>query len=89
MTNNTAISPEAIPNLHTPLAFLLPETASQYELVAYVNVVTLVVSMYDCIQDWLSTLTILKAFRWDWLQSILKLMAQLNPCLNLGVSRVA
>lgn len=42
--NFTLIPQEAILNPYTPLAFLSPAIASQYEIVGYVYVATLAVS---------------------------------------------
>jgi hypothetical protein len=45
MVNGSSIPPEAILNPYTPLAFLPPEFADQYEVVRYVHVATLAVSL--------------------------------------------
>lgn len=49
MVNNTAIPPEAILNPYTPLAFLSPEIALQYEIVGYVYIASVAVSSVSMI----------------------------------------
>jgi hypothetical protein len=44
MTSNSTIPPDAILNPYTPLAFLPPDAADQYQVVSYVYVATLAVS---------------------------------------------
>ena len=48
MGNNTAIPADAILNPYTPLAFLSPEIADQYQLTNYVFVAVLAVSSTQC-----------------------------------------
>ena len=45
MVNGSSIPPEAILNPYTPLAFLPPEYAANYEIIHYVHVATLAVSL--------------------------------------------
>ena len=45
MANNTAIPPDAILNPYTPLAFMLPDVADQYQVMLYVYVATFAVSL--------------------------------------------
>ena len=47
MVNDSDIPPEAILNPYTPLAFLSPEFASDYEIARYVHVATMAVSRYN------------------------------------------
>jgi len=44
MVNDSGIPPEAILNPYTPLAFLPPEFAGNYEIASYVRVATMAVS---------------------------------------------
>jgi len=44
MANNNTIPPDAILNPYTPLAFLPPSVADQYQVMAYVYVATLAVT---------------------------------------------
>jgi hypothetical protein len=44
MANNSTIPPDAILNPYTPLAFLPPSVADQYQVMAYVYVATLAVT---------------------------------------------
>jgi hypothetical protein len=48
MANNTTIPPEAILNPYTPLAFLPPHIANQYQAMCYMYVATLSVSPVIC-----------------------------------------
>jgi hypothetical protein len=45
MVNDHGIPPEAILNPYTPLAFLSPESADNLEIIRYVHVATLAVSL--------------------------------------------
>jgi hypothetical protein len=44
MASNSTIPPDAILNPYTPLAFLPPDVAEQYQVVCYVYVATFAVS---------------------------------------------
>lgn len=44
MANNTTIPPDAMLNPYTPLVFLPPDVADQFQVMAYVYVATLAVS---------------------------------------------
>ena len=46
--NNSAIPPDAILNPYTPMAFLLPDVADQFQVICYVNVAILAVSSMKC-----------------------------------------
>jgi len=46
MVNDSSIPSEAILNPYTPLAFLPPEFAEKYEIIRYVHVATLAVSLF-------------------------------------------
>jgi len=43
-SNNSTIPPDAILNPYTPLAFLSPDIADQFQVICYVNVAILAVS---------------------------------------------
>jgi len=45
MANNTTIPPDAILNPYTPLAFMPPDVADQYQVMLYVYVATFAVSL--------------------------------------------
>jgi hypothetical protein len=45
MVNDSGIPPEVILNPYTPLAFLPPEFAGNLEIIRYVHVATLAVSL--------------------------------------------
>ncbi|KIM88397.1 hypothetical protein PILCRDRAFT_255837 [Piloderma croceum F 1598] len=47
MVNDSSIPPEAILNPYTPLAFLPPEFAGNYEIIRYVHVATLAAYTWD------------------------------------------
>ena len=68
MTNST-IPPDAILNPYTPLAFLPPDVADQYQVMCYVYVATLAVSF---IKYWATAAYMVhfQAYTWDWLMSI-------------------
>jgi hypothetical protein len=68
MTNST-IPPDAILNPYTPLAFLPPDVANQYQIVCYVYVATLAVSSIKC-RATAAYLIHFQAYTWDWLMSI-------------------
>lgn len=48
MASNETIPPDAILNPYTPLAFLPPDVADQYQIMCYVYVATLAVSVISC-----------------------------------------
>ena len=45
MTSNNTIPADAILNPYTPLAFLPPDVADQYQVLGYIYVATLAVSL--------------------------------------------
>ncbi|KIM88395.1 hypothetical protein PILCRDRAFT_3392 [Piloderma croceum F 1598] len=47
MVNDSIIPPEAILNPYTPLAFLPPEFANNYEIIRYMHVATLMAYTWD------------------------------------------
>jgi hypothetical protein len=48
MTGNSTIPADAILNPYTPLAFLPPDVADQYQIMGYIYVATLAVSSLKC-----------------------------------------
>jgi hypothetical protein len=48
MANNSTIPLDAVLNPHTPLAFLTPDIAHQFQIICYVNVATLAVNLMQC-----------------------------------------
>jgi hypothetical protein len=51
MVSNSTIPPNAVLNPYTPLAFLPPDVADQYQLLCYVYVATLAVSSIVSMQS--------------------------------------
>jgi hypothetical protein len=67
MATNDTHTP--LPNPFTPLAFLPPSLAGQFEVVTYVYLVTLSVSTFPSTPSFV-LINPSKAFSWDWLMSI-------------------
>ena len=70
MASNGVIPPDAILNPYTPLAFLPPDVANQYQARCYVYVATLAVSLVRYYTASLSHIVNVQAYSWDWLMSI-------------------
>ena len=49
MTGNSTIPADAILNPYTPLAFLPPDVANQYQIMGYIYVATLAVSSINAV----------------------------------------
>jgi len=91
MASNSTIPPEAILNPYTPLAFLPPDVADQYQVMCYVYVATMAAYTWDWLMSMPEEYTVFRkvGFSPPNIAYFISRFGTLGSCISTAIFRIA